>query len=68
MDDLTFEIRRQHEQYVEVLQNKEDEISLERNKTSEMMVQLADRESVIRCLELEATDYRAQIASLKTMI
>jgi hypothetical protein len=33
-----------------------------------MKVQLADRESVIRCLELEATDFRQQISMLKGQI
>lgn len=53
---------------MEVLSNKEDEVGLERNKTSEMKVQLADRESVVRCLELEATDYRQQISMLRGQI
>lgn len=53
ISDLTAEIRRQHEQYVEVLQSKEESVILAENRVHEYQVQLADRESIIRCLEIE---------------
>ena len=68
ISDLTFEIRRQHEQYVEVLQNKEESVVLAENRVHEYQVQLADRESIIRCLEIEKQQDRHQIQALMRQI
>lgn len=68
IEEMGCEIRRQHEQYIDVLQGKDDQIVLADNKTKELQVQLADRESVIRCLELEASDYKLDIERLQLQI
>lgn len=56
IDEMGSEIRRQHEQYIEVLQSKDDSIVLANDKARDLQIQLTERETAIRCMETETAD------------
>ena len=64
IQEMGMELRRQHQQFIEIFEAKEQQIVFEQQKAMEFSINVSDKESMIRCYDQQTLELQMQIDRL----
>lgn len=68
INEMGLELRRQHQQFIEIFEAKEQQIVFEQQKAMEFSINNSDKESMIRCYDQQTQELQIQIDRLNDQL